>query len=168
MSIDQKAHEAVKKVDSCHDGRGIFRISRHRVREKKDVVGVSCLKDESGAVKVSMNDQNKIWKYHMEKLMNFEWSESIGASKVEDSVRRIEIEKLWCALNRMKIVKASETSVVPIELFKARGDKCLKSLTSIFNDISFKDKLSDEWILSSLLTILKGKGIPLMQTLIGE
>ena len=43
----------------------------------------------------------------------------------------------------------SGPSGVGIELFKAVGDKCLKSLTNIFNDILFKDKLPEEWILSS-------------------
>ena len=44
---------------------------------------------------------------------------------------------------------------------KAGGDKCLKSLTNIFNDILFKDKLPEEWMLSSLVPIFKGKGNPL-------
>ena len=48
MAIDQKVQEAIKKVDSCHDGCGIFRISEQRVRGKKDVVGVSCLKMKVG------------------------------------------------------------------------------------------------------------------------
>ena len=30
--------------------------------EKKDVIGVSCLKDESGVVKISVDDRKKIWK----------------------------------------------------------------------------------------------------------
>ena len=54
--MDQKAQEGVEKVDSCHDGRQLFRIAKQRVGEKKDVVRVSCLKDESGAVKVSVDD----------------------------------------------------------------------------------------------------------------
>ena len=61
----------------------------------------------------------------------------------------------------MKIGKASGRAGVAIELFKADGDKCFKSLTNIFNDILVKDKLSEELILSSLLPILKGKGDPL-------
>ena len=48
----------------------------------------------------------------------------------------------------MKIVKA----------IRPGGDKCLKSLTNIFNDILFKDKLPEEWMLSS---VFKGKGDPL-------
>ena len=54
MAMDQKAQEAVEKADSCPDGLELFRITKQRVGEKKDVVGVSCLKDESGVVKVWM------------------------------------------------------------------------------------------------------------------
>ena len=64
-------------------------------------------------------------------------------------------------MNRMKIGKASGPSCIAIELFKAGGDKCLKSLTNVFNDILFKDKLLEEWMLSSLVPILKRKGDPL-------
>ena len=130
IAIDQKAREAVDKVDSCRDGRELFRITKQRVGEKKDVIGVSCLKDQSGAVKVSVNDRKKIWK-----LMNVEneWSDSIDASKVEGAVRRTEVEEVWCAMYRMKIGKASGPSGVAIDLFKAGGDKCLKSLTDILN-----------------------------------
>ena len=46
-------------------------------------------------------------------------------------------------------------------LFKVGGDKCLKSLTNIFNDILFKDKLPEERMLSSLVPIFRGKGVPL-------
>ena len=45
-------------------------------------------------------------------------------------------------------------------MFKAGGVKCLKSLTNLFNDILFKDKLPEEWMLSLLVPIFKGKGDP--------
>ena len=106
----------------------------------------------------------------MEKLANLEneWSGSIDASKVEGAVRRMEVEEVHCEMNRMEIEKASGPSGVAIELFKAGEDNCLKSLTNIFNDILFKDKLSEEWMLSSLVPNLKGRGIPLIQTLRGD
>ena len=159
--MDQKAREATERVDSCRDDRELFGIAKKRVGVRKDVFGVSCLKDESGAAKVSVDDRKKIWKEHMEKLMNVdenEWSDSIDTSKVEGAVKRIEVEEVRCAMNRMKTGKASGPSGVAIELFKAGGDKCLKSLTNIFNDILFKDKLPEEGILSSLVPIFKGKG----------
>ena len=141
----------------------MFRIARQRVGEKKDVAGVSCLKDESRAVKVSVDDQKKIWKEPMEKLMNVEneCSDSIDASKVEGTVRRIEVEEVRCAINCIKIGKASDPSGVTIELLKAGGDKRLKSLTNIFNDILFKDNLPEERMVSSLVPIFKGTRDPL-------
>ena len=80
---------------------------------------------------------------------------------VEGAVRRIEVEEVQCAMNRMKIEKEGGPSGVAIELFKAGGDKCLKFLTNLFNDILFKDTLLEKWILSSLVPIFKGKGDPL-------
>ena len=53
-------------------------------------------------------------------------------------------------------------------MFKVGRDKCLKSLTNIFNDILFKEKLQEEWILSSLVPIFKRKRETLNSTLIGE
>ena len=73
---------------------------------------------------------------------------------------------MQCAMNCPKIGKAIGPAGVTIELFKAGEDKFLKSLANIFNDILFKEKLPEEWMLNSL--VLKGKGIPLIQTLIGE
>ena len=56
--MDQKAREAVEKVDLSRDGHELFKIAKQsqRAGEKSDIVGVSCLKDESGSVKVSMDD----------------------------------------------------------------------------------------------------------------
>ena len=60
----------------------------------------------------------------MKKLMNAENKSrnSIDASKVDGAVRRIEVEELQCAMNQMKIGKASGPSGVPKELFKAGGE----------------------------------------------
>ena len=69
MVRNQKAWEAEEKVDLFHDDIELFRIAKQRTGEKKDVVGVSCLKDNSGTVKVSAyDDRKKIWKEHMEKF----------------------------------------------------------------------------------------------------
>ena len=121
--MDQKAREAVEKIDSSRGCRELFRIAKQRAGEKSDVVGVRCLKDESGAVKVSVGDRKKIWKELMEKLINVEneWSDSIDASKIEGAVRRIKVEEVRCAMNRMKIGKASRPSGVALEMFKAGG-----------------------------------------------
>ena len=86
--------------------------------------------NKSEAVKVSVDDRNKIWKEHMEKLINVEneWSDSIDHSKVEGAVRRIDVEKVRCAMNRMKIRKASGHCGVAIKLFKSAGVKLYEVL----------------------------------------
>ena len=60
----------------------------------------------------------------MEKLMNVEneSSDSTDASKVEGAVRKIEVEEVKCAMNRMKIETASGPSGFAIKLFTAGGD----------------------------------------------
>ena len=111
----------MEKVDLCRDCCELFRIAKQRAKEKRDVVGVSCLKDESGAVKVSVDDRMKILKEQMGQLMTVEnyWSDSSDASKAEGAVTRIVVEESWCAMNRMKIGKASGSSEVALEMFKA-------------------------------------------------
>ena len=62
----------MEKVNLCCDVCKLLKIAKQTAREKRHVVGVSCLKDESGAVKVSMDNRKKMWKEHMEKLINIE------------------------------------------------------------------------------------------------
>ena len=56
------ALKVVEKVDSCRDGRELFIIAKQRAGEKRDVVGISCLKGKSVAVKVNVDDRKRIWK----------------------------------------------------------------------------------------------------------
>ena len=67
---------------------------------------------------------------------------------------------MLCAMNLMKIGKARGPSWIVLEMFKVGGDKCLKSLTNIFSDILFKEKLLEEWMLLSLVPIFQEKGDP--------
>ena len=60
--MDQKAWESAEKIDSCRNSRELFRIAKQRTGERKDVVKISFLKDENGAVGVSVDDRKKIWK----------------------------------------------------------------------------------------------------------
>ena len=48
----------MEKVDSCRDGRELS--AKQRSGEKRNVAGVSCLKDQSRTVKAKVDDQKKI------------------------------------------------------------------------------------------------------------
>ena len=50
-------------------------------------------------------------------------------------MKSIEVEEVWCAINQMKIRKAFGSSGVALEMFRASGDKCLKSFSNIFNGL---------------------------------
>ena len=48
----------MEKVDLRSDGRKLFKIAKEKAGEKRDVVRVSCLKDETGPVNLSVDDRN--------------------------------------------------------------------------------------------------------------
>ena len=81
----------------------------------------------------------------MLKVIHFQHSstfpyDSVDTSKVEGTAKRIEVEEVRCAMNHLKVRKASGSSGGAVELLKAGGERCLKSLTDIFNDILFKNR----------------------------
>ena len=77
----------MEKVDLCCDVCKLLKIAKQTAGKKRHVVGVSCLKDKSGAVKVSVDNRKKIWKERMEKLINIEndWSDMIALILVQGS-----------------------------------------------------------------------------------
>ena len=56
MVVPKPNPSILKRGDWCRDVRELFRIDKQRAGEKRSIVGVSCLKDESGVVKVSVDD----------------------------------------------------------------------------------------------------------------
>lgn len=56
-------------------------------------------------------------------------------------------------MNNMKNGKASKLSGVTSEMLTFGGKLCFNSLTTIFDDILFKGKFTEKWILSSLVLI---------------
>ena len=72
MPMDGAAWEAVQKVNSCHDVHELLRIAKQRAGEKPDAIELNCLKDVSSVVKAGVNDWKKIWKEHVERMINVE------------------------------------------------------------------------------------------------
>lgn len=61
-------------------------------------------------------------------------------------------------MNNIESEEATGSSRVVLEMLKAGGKPCLKPLTATFNDFLFDGKLSEEWMLSSLIPLFKGTG----------
>ena len=65
MATDQEAWEAAETVHLCCDGCELFRIVKQRAGKRKDVLRVSCLKNEIRTVKVFMierKSRRSVWK----------------------------------------------------------------------------------------------------------
>ena len=53
MAMDQAFREAAVKAESNCDGHQFFRIAKQRANERSNVLGVSCLNDKKGVVRIS-------------------------------------------------------------------------------------------------------------------
>ena len=65
-AMDQTSRKAIWKVEINFNGRELFQIAKQRGKERYYALGVNCLKDKNGEVKVAVDEH----KNHMEKLMN--------------------------------------------------------------------------------------------------
>ena len=57
-------------------------------KEGRDIEGGGCMKNKDGRLAVSEKDRGKLWKEHMEKMMNVEneWDQMVEADMVEGPV----------------------------------------------------------------------------------
>lgn len=65
MAMDWASRKTVEKVDSNRDCRQLLRIAKQREKERCDVLGVNCLRDEKRVGKVILGKLKKTWKNHI-------------------------------------------------------------------------------------------------------
>ena len=86
---------------------------------------------------------------------------NIAASKVVGGVCKVDVQEVQQAINNMNNGNAGGLSRVILDMVKATEEICLGSLIAIFKDILifffFEGKLTQKWILSSLILILEAK-----------
>ena len=80
------------------------------------------MKDKDGRLVVSEKNREKLWKDHMEKIMNVEneWDQMAKANVVEGPVEEVTYEEME-AMNKMKLGKAAGPSKVNIDMIMASG-----------------------------------------------
>ena len=68
-----------------------FKLVKFMRRDGKDINGGGCMKDNDGRLVVGEKDRGKLWKDHMEKIMNVEneWDQMAEADMVEGSVEEV-------------------------------------------------------------------------------
>ena len=81
------------------------------------------MKDKDGRLVVSEKDRGKLWKEHMEKIMNVENERDhmVEADMVEGPVEGVTDEEAMEAMNKMKLGKAAELLEVNMDMTIASG-----------------------------------------------
>jgi len=60
--------EFARNLGSKEGRKNVFRIAKQLSRNRKDIVGIECMKDRDGKVVFEGEEIKKIWKQYMEKL----------------------------------------------------------------------------------------------------
>ena len=88
-AMKQAAEEEMKVL--YNKSNDVFKFVKFMRRDGKDINGGGCMKDNDGRLVVSEKDRGKLWKDHMEKIMNVEneWDQMAEADMVEGPVEEV-------------------------------------------------------------------------------
>ncbi|KAK3547882.1 hypothetical protein QTP70_000339 [Hemibagrus guttatus] len=135
----QKAYdELYTRLDTREGEKDLYRLSRQRDRDGKDVQQVRVIKDRDGRVLTSEESVQRRWKEYFEELMNEENEREKrveGVNPVEQKVDKIRKDEVRKALKRMKSGKAVGPDDIPVEVWKCLGEAAVEFLASLFNRV---------------------------------
>ncbi|KAK3570071.1 hypothetical protein QTP86_010237 [Hemibagrus guttatus] len=158
----QKAYdELYTRLDTREGEKDLYRLSRQRDRDGKDVQQVRVIKDRDGRVLTSEESVQRRWKEYFEELMNEENKREKrveGVNSVEQKVDMIRKDEVRKALKRMKSGKAVGPDDIPVEVWKCLGEAAVEFLASLFNRVLESERMPEEWRRSVLVPIFKNKG----------
>ena len=105
-------------------------------------------------------DRAKIWKEHMEKIINEEdkWDHKVETDLVEGPVEKVDRNEIMEAMQSMKLGKATGPSEVSVKMIVASGDIGVKVMMKLCQRVLDGRGMSDEWKTSVIVPIFKGKG----------
>ncbi|KAK3559485.1 hypothetical protein QTP86_013664, partial [Hemibagrus guttatus] len=158
----QKAYEELyTRLDTREGEKDLYRLTRQRDRDGKDVQQVRVIKDRDGRVLTSEQSVQRRWKEYFEELMNEENEREKrveGVNSVEQKVDNIRKDEVRKALKRMKSGKAVGPDDIPVEVWKCLGEAAVEFLASLFNRVLESERMPEEWRRSVLVPIFKNKG----------
>ena len=115
-------------------------------------------KDKDGRMVVNEKDQGKLWKEHVEKILNVEneWDQMAEARMVEGPVKEVTYEEMMKAMNKMKLGKAAGSSKANMNMIMARG-KFGVIIKKLCQRILDGEDVPEEWKTSVVVSIFKEK-----------
>ena len=157
-AMKQAAEEEMKVL--YYKSNDIFELVKFMRRDGKDINGGGSMKDRDGRLVVSEKDRGKLWKDHMEKIMNVEneWDQMAEADMVEGPVEEVTYEEVVKAMNKMKLGKAAGPSEVNMDMIMASGKFGVGVLKKLCQRVLDGKGMPEEWKTSVVVPIFKGKG----------
>ena len=119
--MKQAAEKEMKVL--CAKANDVFKLVKFMRKDGKDINCGGCTKHKDGRLVVSEKDRGKLWKEHMEKIMNVEneWDQMANADMVEGPVEEVTYEEVIKAMNKMQSGKAAGPSEVNMDTIMASG-----------------------------------------------
>ena len=160
VAMKEASDKLVKEMEDDKSSKVMFRAARQAVRERKDVVGTGCIRDELGKMCYGEAERRAAWKRHMEKVMNEEneWDGEAEIDTVKGPIDKVTESEVTRAIKAMKLGKAAGMSEVVAEHVVASGAVGVAVLTEICNRVLAGENMPDEWRYSVLVPLYKGKG----------
>ena len=118
-AMKQAAKEEMKVL--CDIPNEVFKLVKLMRKDGKDINGGGCMKGKDGRLVVSEKDRGKLWKDHVEKIMNVEkeWDQMTKVDKVEGPAEEVTYEEVMEAMNKKKLGKAAGPSEVNMDMITA-------------------------------------------------
>ena len=160
---ETKRKEFASELESEKGQRSFFKIAKQMVKERRDVTGTNCVKDDDGNIVTDNRGVKEVWRRYMEKLLNVEndWDGEVGCEEVEGECCPIMHTEVAKALKAMKDGKAAGPSGMVAEMLKAAGDVGVQWMTDLCNSVISEGHIPEDWTKSILVPLFKGKGDPL-------
>jgi hypothetical protein len=157
----REASERLKKeMENDKSSKITFKIAKQSMKDNKDVVGNGYVRDRLGKLCVGERERAKVWKEHMERVMNEEneWDGVVDVDVVHGPIDRVTMKEVMTAIKTMKLGKATGVSEVAAEHIAASGMVGIEVITKIANRELDGEDIPDEWRCNMLVPLYKGKG----------
>ena len=156
--MKQATEEEIKVL--CDKPNEVFKLVKIMKKDGKDINGGGCMKDNNGRLVVCEKDCAKLWKDHMEKIMNVEneWDQTAKADIVEGLVEEVTYEEVMEAMNKMKLGKAAGPFEGNMGMIMASGKFSVGVLKKLCQRVLDGKGMPEEWKTSVVVSIFKGKG----------
>jgi prenyltransferase beta subunit len=71
-AMKEASERLIKEIENDKSSKIMFKTTKQSVKENKNVLGNGCVRDRSGKLCIGERERAKVWKEHMEKVMNEE------------------------------------------------------------------------------------------------